>query len=91
VLRDDDIIGGEIKTPITFVVSGVSEENTFGGPRCQFMGGFGGEIKIAGSTEHVQVLIGGGDSMEGEVWAGHAYRLGGEVVEQICGGVEPFY
>jgi hypothetical protein len=29
--------------------------------------------------------------MEGEVWAGHADRLGGEAVEQICGSVEPFY
>jgi hypothetical protein len=31
------------------------------------MGGFGGEIMIAGTTKHAQVLIGGGDSMEGEV------------------------
>jgi hypothetical protein len=51
----------------------------------------GGEIRIAGTTIHVQVLIGGGNSMEGEVWAGHADHLGGEVVQQICGGVKPFY
>jgi hypothetical protein len=31
--RDDDVVGGEMKTPVTFVVSGVSEENTSGGPR----------------------------------------------------------
>jgi hypothetical protein len=91
VSRDDDIVGGEIKTPATFVVSRVSEENTIGGLRCQFVGGFGGEIRIAGTTKHAQVLIGGGDSMEGEVWAGHADRLGGEVFQYICGGVEPFY
>jgi hypothetical protein len=59
VLRDDDVGGGEIKTTITFMVSGVSEENTFGGPRCQFVGGFGKEIRIAGTTEYTQVLIGG--------------------------------
>jgi hypothetical protein len=29
--------------------------------------------------------------MEGEVWTGCADRLGGEAVQQICGGVEPFY
>jgi hypothetical protein len=29
--------------------------------------------------------------MEGEVWTGHANRLGGEAVRQICGGVKPFY
>jgi hypothetical protein len=73
------------------VVSGVSEENTSGGLRCQFVSDFGGEIRIAGTTEHVQMLIGGGDSIEGEVWASCADRLGGTTVQQICGGVEPFY
>jgi hypothetical protein len=83
---DDDVVGGEIEAPISFVVSGVSEENTSGGPGCQFVSGFGGEIRIAGATKHAQVLIGGGD-----VWTGHADHLSGEVVQQICGGVEPFY
>jgi hypothetical protein len=91
VSRDGDVVGGEIKTLVTFVVSGVSEQNRSGGPRCQFVGGCGGEIRIAGTTEHAQVLIGRGDSMEGEVWAGHADRLAGEAVQQICGGVESFY
>jgi hypothetical protein len=53
--------------------------------------GFDGEIRIASTTEHVQVLIGGGDSMEGEVWDDHVDRLGGEEIQQICDGVEPFY
>jgi hypothetical protein len=34
ISRDNDIVGCEIKTPVTFVFSGVSEENTSGGPRC---------------------------------------------------------
>jgi hypothetical protein len=89
--RDDDVVCGEIKTSVTFMVSGVFEKNTSGGLRCQFMSGFGEEIRIAGTTEHAQVLIGGDDSMEGEVWAGRADRLGGEAVQQICGSVEPFY
>jgi hypothetical protein len=29
--------------------------------------------------------------MEGEVWTGRTGRLVGEAVQQICGGVEPFY
>jgi hypothetical protein len=29
--------------------------------------------------------------MEGEVWTSHADCLGGEMVQQIYGGVEPFY
>jgi hypothetical protein len=28
---DDGVIGGEIKTPIAFVIGRVSEEGTFGG------------------------------------------------------------
>jgi hypothetical protein len=37
------------------------------------------------------VLIGGGDSIEDEVWTGHTDHLGREVVQQICDSVEPFY
>jgi hypothetical protein len=59
MLRDDDVVGGEIKTPVTFVVSGVSEKNTSGGLRCQFVSGISREIRIAGTTKHAQVLIGG--------------------------------
>jgi hypothetical protein len=43
--------------------------------------GFGREIRIAGTIEHAQVLIGGGDSMKGKVWTGRVDRLGGEVVQ----------
>jgi transketolase N-terminal domain/subunit len=80
VSRDKIVVGGEIKTPVTFVLSGASEKNTSGGTGCQFVSGFGGEIRIADTTKHTQVFIGGGDSMEGEVWTGHADHLGGEVV-----------
>jgi hypothetical protein len=40
-----------------FVISGVSKENTSGGLRCQFVSGFGREIGIVGTTEHMQVLM----------------------------------
>jgi hypothetical protein len=53
VLGDDDAVSGEIKTPVTFVVSGVSEKNTSGGIGCQFVDGFDREIRIAGTTEHM--------------------------------------
>jgi hypothetical protein len=41
---------------------------------------FGGEIGIAGATQHAWVLIVGGDSMEGDVSTSHADRLGGQEV-----------
>jgi hypothetical protein len=50
VSGDDDVIGGDIKPPVTFVLGGVSEENTSAGPGCQFVSGFGGEIRMVGTT-----------------------------------------
>jgi hypothetical protein len=55
--EDDDVVDGEIKTPITFVVSGVSEENTYGGSGCQFVDSFGEKIRMAGTSKHMQVLL----------------------------------
>jgi hypothetical protein len=83
VSGDDNVVVGEIKTLITFVVSGVSEENISDGLGCQSVSDFGREIRVADTIEHVQVLIvgGWGDSMEDEVWTGHANRFGGETVQ----------
>jgi hypothetical protein len=78
--RDDNVIGGEIETLVAFVIDGVSEENTSGGPRWQFVSGFSWEIGIANGTEHTQVLIRGGDCMKGEVWTNCDDRLDEEVV-----------
>jgi hypothetical protein len=80
VLGDDDIDGGEIETPVAFVIDKVSEENTSGGPGYQFVSGFGREVRIGGATEYTQMHIEGGDSMEGKVWTCHADHLGREVV-----------
>jgi hypothetical protein len=85
------VVGGEIKTLVAFVISEVSEENTYGGPVFHFVSGFSREIGITGTIEHAQVLIGGGDSMEDDVWISRADHLGGEAVQQICASVEPFY
>jgi dihydrofolate reductase len=96
---DDDVIGGEIETPIAFVIGRpiafvigrVSEEDTSGGPGCQFMRCLDGEVGIAGATKHSQVLIGGGDTVESDIGAGCADHFIGKTVQQICGSVEPFY
>jgi hypothetical protein len=88
---DDDVIGGEIKTPIAFVIDRVSEEDTSGGPGCQFMKCLGGEVGIAGATKHSQVLIGGGDTVESDIGAGCTDYFAGKTVQQICGSVKPFY
>jgi hypothetical protein len=89
--EDDDVIDGEIETPIAFVIGRVSEEDTSGGPGCQFMRCLGGEVGIAGATKHSQVLIGGGDTVESDIGVGCADRFAGKTVQYICGSVEPFY
>jgi hypothetical protein len=50
-----------------------------------------GEVGIAGTTEHLQVLRGGGDTVESDIGVGFVDRLAGKIVQQICGNVEPFY
>jgi hypothetical protein len=55
--RDDDIVGGEIKTLITFVISRVFEEDTTSGLGGQFVGSLCGKVGIANTAEHAQVLI----------------------------------
>jgi hypothetical protein len=89
--KDDDVIGGEIETSIAFVINRVSEEDTSGGPGCQFMRCLGGEVGIAGTTGHLQVLIGGGDTVESDIGAGFADHLAGKTVQQIRGSVELIY
>jgi hypothetical protein len=68
--RDDDVISGEIDTPIAFVIDRVSEEGTSGESESQFMRCLCEEVEIAGATEHPQVLIGGGDTVESDIRAG---------------------
>jgi hypothetical protein len=52
VSGDNDVVGGETKTAVTFVVSVLSEDIIPSGLRCQVVSGFGGVIRIAGTTEH---------------------------------------
>jgi hypothetical protein len=89
--EDDDVIGGEIETPIAFVISGLSEEGTSGGPGCQFIRCLGRKVGISGATKHLQVLIGWGDTVESDIRGGFMDRLARKTVQQIRGSVEPIY
>jgi hypothetical protein len=50
--KNDDVIGREIETAIAFVIDRISKEGTSSGQGCQFMRCLGGEVGIAGATEH---------------------------------------
>jgi hypothetical protein len=56
MLGDNNVVGGEIQTLITFVINGVSKEDTPSGPGGQFVGSLCGEVGIANTAEHTQVL-----------------------------------
>jgi hypothetical protein len=48
--RDDDVVGREIEALVTFVINGVSEENTMSGLGGQFVGSLGREVGIANTV-----------------------------------------
>jgi hypothetical protein len=60
VTRDDDAVGGEVQTPIPLVVRGVAKEEAAGGARRKLMRGSSRSVRVAGTTEHAKVVVGGG-------------------------------
>jgi hypothetical protein len=88
MMRDDDAMGGEVKTTIPLVVRRVAkDEGTIGAWR-QLMRGSSGSVGIVGTAKHTKVVIGGGCVVQGEVVGGVARRLHWEVIEEVGGGVQ---
>jgi hypothetical protein len=44
-------------------------------------------VRVAGTTEHTKVGVGGGGAVQGEVGSRVAHRLGGKAVQKVGGGV----
>jgi hypothetical protein len=63
VTRDDDAVGGEVQTPIPLVVRGVAKEEATGGARRKLMRGSNESVRVAGTTEHAKVVVGGGGAV----------------------------
>jgi hypothetical protein len=85
VTRDEDSVGGEVKTPIPLMVEGVSEEDTASGARGQLMRGSGCEIGVASAPKDTKMVIRGMDAKENEVTGGVGNHLGGETIEEVGG------
>jgi hypothetical protein len=60
VTRDDDAVGGEVQIPIPLVVRGVAEEEATSGARRKLVRGGSGSVRVAGTAEHAQVVVGRG-------------------------------
>jgi hypothetical protein len=51
----------------------------------------GRSVRIAGTTEHAKVVVGGDCVVQGEVGSRVAHRLRGKTDEEVCGGVQGLY
>jgi hypothetical protein len=85
---DDDAMGGEVKTTIALVVRRVAKEEAASGAWRQLMWSSSGSVRVAGTSEHAEVVVGGGCAVQGEVGGGVAHRLRWEAVEEVGGGVQ---
>ena len=56
---DDHSIRREIETMVSFMVSRVSQEDTWGGSRREFVGGCGRQVGITFATKDTEVVVGG--------------------------------
>jgi hypothetical protein len=88
VTRDDDEVGGEVQTPIPLMVRGVAEEDAASGVRRKLVRGGSGSVRVAGTAEHAQVVVGRSCAVQGEVRCRVAHRLRGRMVEEMLGGIK---
>jgi hypothetical protein len=88
VTRDDDAVGGEVQTPIPLVVRGVVEEEAASGARRKLVRGGSESVRVVGTAEHAQVVVGRGCAVQGEVRCRVAHRLRGKTVEEMHGGMK---
>jgi hypothetical protein len=70
------------------VVRGVAEEEAASGARRKLVRGGSRNVRVAGTTEHAQVVVGRGCAIQGEVRCRVAHRLRGKTVEEMCGGMK---
>ena len=55
--RNNDSIGREVKAALSFMVSGVAQEDAQGGARGEFVGGCGRQVGITFATKDSKVTI----------------------------------
>jgi hypothetical protein len=70
VTIDDDAVGGEVQTSIALVVRGVAEEEATSGARRKLVRCGSRSVRVAGTTEHTEVVTGRGCAVQGEVGVG---------------------
>ena len=82
--RDDDPIARAIKTPVPFMMRGVSEKHTEGRPRGKLMRCGGGCVGIARATKNAEVVVHRRSAKKGKVRCREVKCFGWENVQQVC-------
>ena len=70
------------------MVRGVAEEEAASGARRKLVRGGSGNVRVAGTAEHAQVVVGRGCAVQGKVRSRVAHCLRGKTVEEMRGGMK---
>jgi hypothetical protein len=74
--RDDDSIGGRVKTSVSLMVSRVADEDAKSRTRCKFVGSSGREIGVTLTTKNAEMIVGRRTTKKGRVRSREIERLG---------------
>ena len=80
--RDDQTVGREVKAAVSFVMSRITQEDTEGGARREFVGSCGRQVGVTFASKDAQVIIHQRCAIEGAVWRGELEGLGWQNVNQ---------
>lgn len=89
--RDDYTVGGEVETPVTPMIGGVTEEHTRGGSRGEFVESSGRKIGVATTSENSKMIERRRRAEKDGMRSFGVKRFCGMKVEKMGGGVESFY
>jgi hypothetical protein len=78
MMRDDQVICGEVKTLIAFVVGGVAKQDTPVGPKGELMWCGGDSVRVTCAAEDAEVLVRGCRLEESDMRADNTGHLCGE-------------
>lgn len=88
MVRDNDMMGGNIITLIPLMIGRLPKEGTKRRSGCKLVRISGREVGIASTFECTKVIIGGRSTKESKVGSGSTNRHGGKAIEQVGGGVQ---
>ena len=79
---DDYLVGRHVKTAVSFVVSRVAKKSTQGRSRSEFVGGCGGQVRVAFAAKNPEVIVSRRCTKEGKMRRAEIQSLGGQNVDE---------